>query len=196
MSSKRLKIFSVLVGLLLIAEGISLFHRPAPTKSVPTEFASTKSAPTESASDSYTFPQTLQGLALSQSTAGPQAVSMINKLHGSNIKVKQGYIGQYDGSAGQIIVWVSESNNTDEARQLFDIMDRRIISAAQNAGSAGGAPPFTDRRTISHSGVSVIAVKGMGMENYYYQIDSKVYWVAVVGVNPVKTLDEFMKTTK
>lgn len=143
----------------------------------------------ESLSESA-FPQTLQGLSLAQVVSGPQAIGMISKLHGSNITIKQGYIATYQGNQAQIMIWVSESNNEKEAVELFEIMDRKI---AVPEGSSSGQPPFTDRHQFESNNVDVIAVKGMGMENYYYQISNKVYWIAAGGVDPIKTLEDVMK---
>lgn len=137
------------------------------------------------------FPKNIQGLNLQQVVSGPQALSMISRLHGSDIPVKQGYIASYAGSQGQIMIWISESEKTDQAKQLLQIMDRKI-SAAGNSGPSG-QPPFTDRRELTVNGIKVIAVKGMGMENYYYQDGTKVYWVAAGGVAPVKALEDVMK---
>lgn len=136
------------------------------------------------------FPQALQGLPLSQIVSGPQAVAMISKLHGSDISVRQGYIASYIGSQGQIMIWVSESDNEKGAVELFEIMDERIAAPGQ---TGLGQPPFTDRRPLNLNGKKVIAVKGMGMENYYYQIGNKVYWVAAGGVDPMKALEAVMK---
>lgn len=136
------------------------------------------------------FPQNLQGLSLTQVVSGPQAIGMISKLHGSDIAIKQGYIASYQGNQAQIMIWISESNNEKEAIELFKIMDKKI-SAPGEAGS--GQPPFTDRRQLKLNGTDVIAVKGMGMENYYYQAGTKVYWVAAGGVDPIMTLEAIMK---
>lgn len=136
------------------------------------------------------FPKTLQGLPLVQVVSGPQAMGMISELHGSSIAIKQGYIAQYQGAQGQIMIWISESNNSSEAAQLFQIMDQKI---SQPSGKSG-QPPFTNRSELKIDGYKVIAVQGMGMENYYYQSGTKVFWVAAAGVNPMKTLEEVMKT--
>lgn len=120
---------------------------------------------------------------------------MISQLHGTNIKIKEGYIGQYDGASGQIMVWISESGSDKEASELFEIMDQKITAADNAAGSSGNGPPFSDRRPMNRGKISVVAVKGMEMENYYYKIGSKVYWLAIGGVDPVKVLDEFLAKT-
>lgn len=135
------------------------------------------------------FPAEIQGLDLVRQDSGPAARGMLSKLHGTNISIKEGYIGEYGGPAGQIIIWISESNEANEAVQLFQVMDRKIVAAQKNKGEAAG-PPFTDRRTIKKDGLDVIAVRGMGMENYYFQKETKVYWIAVKGVNPLGALDE------
>ena len=177
LKSKFLRVGSVVLVLLLFWAGVTFYNRDKnkipPEKSV--------------------FPQTLQGLNLSQVVSGPQAIQIIDKLHGTGIKIKQGYIAEYTGPNGQIMIWVSESGSIGEARQLFDIMDLKIKQAAEQNNPSAGGPPFNNRRTFSQSGVSIVAVKGMGMENYYYQIGPKVYWIAAGGVNPPETLKAVIK---
>jgi len=136
------------------------------------------------------FPEQLGGMRLEQTVSGPQAVDMISKLHGTGISIRQGYIGSYVGDQGKVMIWISESDTLKEAGQLFDIMDQKIIEANTSEGTAAGGPPFTDRRTMTQNGIDVIAVKGMGMENYYYRIGSLVFWIAVEGPDPVQILDE------
>lgn len=184
MSNKALKILGVILGLALISvSGFFIYNltvqvdRPASEPPGETETA---------------FPPTLQGLNLGQVVSGPRALDMISKLHGTDIEIKQGYIISYGGPGGQITIWISESNNSAEAKRLFDIMDKKIIESNKSPGQSSG-PPFTDRRTFRQNDVDVVAVKGMGMENYYYQTGSKVYWIAAGVADPVKTLDEVMK---
>ncbi len=144
----------------------------------------------KTASEEIDFPEQLGGMSLEQTVSGPQAIEMISQLHGTGISIRQGYITSYAGSQGKIMIWVSESNTPEEAEELFDIMDRKIIEANSAGGSASGGPPFTDRRTMTRDGIDVVAVKGMGMENYYYRIGSLVFWIAVPGPDPVQILEE------
>ncbi len=178
MSGRALKIVGLVLGLVILAGGGYLIYN--------------NSARVDKPLNEAAFPPTLQSLSLGQVVSGPQAIGMISKLHGSDIKIKQGYIAQYGGQQGQIMIWISESNNVSEAKQLFEIMDRKINKAGQSASQSADGPPFTDRRTFTQNGLNVVAVKGMDMENYYYQAGSKVYWVAAGGVDPIKTLNEIM----
>lgn len=134
------------------------------------------------------FPAELRGLKLGEVITGPRAISMISKLHGTNIVINQGYIANYGDNRRQIIIWVSESGSKKEAGQLLLIMDRKISAAASSPDA-----PFTDRRVFVRNGKRVFAVEGMGMENYYYMSGNKVYWIAVAGIDPIKTLDDVTK---
>lgn len=134
------------------------------------------------------FPETIQGLKLGEVVTGPQAMAMISQLHGTDIKIKEGYIAVYGEEKSQITIWVSESNTRKEAEELFKIMDVKIKAAADSPKA-----PFTDRRVMTKEGKKVIAVKGMGMENYYYKSGTLVYWIAAGGVDPVKTLEETLE---
>ena len=181
MFNRKAKFTTAAIVLAILIAAVLIYNYAAKDNSTPKD--------TKSLAES-SFPQTLQGLSLTQVVSGPQAIGMISKLHGSDITIKQGYIASYQGNQAQIMIWISESNNEKEAVQLFEVMDKKI-SAAGEAGS--GQAPFTERRQLNFSGTDVIAVKGMGMENYYYQAGNKVYWVAAGGVDPVKTLEAIMK---
>jgi len=149
-----------------------------------------KTGDVKKAANEINFPEQLGGMRLEQSVSGPQAIDMISQLHGTGISIRQGYITSYAGAQGKIMIWVSESDTSEEAGQLFDIMDRKIIEANTSEGTAAGGPPFTDRRTMTQNGIDVVAVKGMGMENYYYRTGSLVYWIAVEGPEPEQILEE------
>jgi len=194
MSNKFSKTAGVILGIaILLVTGVMAFNLYNRSGATGNNKSQSDINTTEAAPDHLVFPAQIQDLDLIQKDSGPQARGMISKLHGTAISIKEGYIGEYGGPAGQIIIWISESNSNDDAIKLFDIMDRKI-AAAQKSGSSGEAqgPPFTDRRTMKLEGLDVVAVKGMGMENYYYRKDAKVYWIAVKGVDPLKTLDEII----
>lgn len=135
------------------------------------------------------FPQEIQGIKQSEVVSGPPAIAMISKLHGTDIVIREGYIANYEGDGSQITIWVSESGSQKEADQLFDVMDRKIEAAASSPGA-----PFKDRREFTRNGKKVIEVKGMGMYNYFYKSDIRVYWTAVGGTDSLKALDDIMKT--
>lgn len=138
--------------------------------------------------EEITFPKEIQGLKLGEVISGTPAIAMISKLHGTDIVIDQGYIANYGTGSDQIIMWVSESTGKKEAGQLFLVMDRKISAAASSQDA-----PFTERRVFVRNGKRVIAVKGMGMENYYYVSGNKVYWIAVGGIDPLRALDDIMK---
>ncbi len=192
MSEKKNVTFKVVLGLaaILIIGGILVRYQlqannPGPqTGPTPTQQSAT------AAKD--VLPQSLRGLPLQQEVSGPQAIAMISKMHNSDITIKQGYIGTYGGSQGQITLWISESNNAKDAEDLFAIMDQEILAANQN--STQGAPPFTNRKVFQQSGLKTVSVDGMGMQNYYLQKDTRVYWVGVTGLNPTAVLDQLSKS--
>jgi len=193
LTDKTLKIAGIVLGLAaFLAAGILIFGLYAGDGNLTGSSPQGTVSPGSETADTSRFPATVSGLALAGADSGPQAIAMISQLHGTDIQIKQGYIINYAGDRGQVTVWISESGSEDEAKQLFDIMDQKIIAAQQPSGQSQG-PPFTDRRTMEKNGVDVAAVKGMGMENYYYWIGSKVYWIAAEGVDPVKALEEIME---
>jgi len=196
MSGKHVKLTGIALVFVLTVTVVLLINSNIANES---EIGTTRDG--KEITDNIKFPPQLGGLNLEQSVSGPEAIGMISQLHGTGITIKQGYIASYGGK--KIMIWVSESENPDEAKQLFDIMDRKIIEAntsqqnspgqdaAQNLEQNTG-PPFTDRRPMLENGINVIAVKGMGMENYYYRTGSLVFWIAVQGSQPERVLEEVM----
>lgn len=191
MSNKTIKIAGIILGIAaIVVAGILVYNLTVPGNTDNTGLQGGGEV------NEMEFPQTIQGLTLTQVDSGPQAMAMISQLHGTSIAIKQGYIATYSGGQGQVTIWVSESNTAEEAKQLFDIMDKKIVDVQTPDGQTSGqqGPPFTDRRTFRENEVDMVAVKGMGMENYYYYIGTKVYWIAAGGVDPLQVLDEVMNS--
>lgn len=170
----RRKLLGIILGVAIVVIAGMLFHNYNTGGDIP--------------EGGLNFPETIQSLKLREVVSGPQAIAMISRLHGTDISIKQGYIAVYGEGKNQINIWLSESGTKKEAEELFKIMDVKI-----KAASASPKAPFTDRRVMTKEGKKVIAVKGMGMENYYYKSGTLVYWIAAGGVDPVKALEETLE---
>jgi len=129
------------------------------------------------------FPQSLAGNQLAGPVVtGPDALQMINKLHGTNISIVEGYIAQYQGK-NQITIWVSQSASTADAQALFEIMDKKMPASQM----------FTNREELQVEGKKVVKVLGMGQEHYYWVRDTQVYWIAIGGSDTLPVLQEALK---
>jgi len=171
----------IVLGLITVS-GVLLYSLYGPSGQPPAEqFPAGQSS--EPLSEN-SFPQTLGGMNLAQVASGDQAMGMISKLHGTEITVKQGFIAQYMGAGSQMTIWVSESNSEPEAVQLMDIMDKKMPASKA----------FTGRKEVAADSAKVIYVQGMGMDNYYWQKGTKVYWIAVGGPDSMQVLKEVLKS--
>ena len=118
------------------------------------------------------FPQEIMGMKLANLISGEQAKQSVSGLHGLDIKLKEAYIATYQDEKGSsAIVWISESNNVAEAKQLFDVMDQKMPNNTF----------FTNYERKDYKGLDVCYVywPKMNMHDFYYLIDDKNYWVAV-----------------
>lgn len=183
MSKKTLTVIAAIIVLGIVGVSGVLWYNlygPGGQTSANQNSAGQSSLPLSESS----FPQTLAGMSLANISSGDQAMAMISKLHGTNITIKQGFIAQYMGASSQMTVWISESNNDTEAIRLMEIMDKKIPASKA----------FTGRREVKVDGPKVVYVQGMGMDNYYWQTGTKVYWIAVGGADSIPVLKEVMKS--
>lgn len=111
-------------------------------------------------------PGEVAGYRLAEAMVGQEALVEIDRLHGTDIEIVDGWVGHYEKKGG---IWVARAASEEEARQLLDDMTRHIED---------GNEFFADLRQQEFQGLPVYTVKGGGQLHYYYQSGSTVVWVA------------------
>lgn len=129
------------------------------------------------------FPNEYRNMSRTQLITGPQAIASISKLHGTNIKISQGYQVMYQGSDKQMVLWISESPTNDDATKLLAAMNDKI----------GGSQAFTNFQEKTIDGQKMYFVNGMNMDNYFYQKGTRIYWVAIYGQNTADEMKYILK---
>ena len=162
MDSNRHKILYALVGVLVVAVAVLSFL-------------------IWKGSSGSSVPRRLAGLNLVKLTEGEEAKAAINQLHGTSIKIKDGYIAMYGGAGGRAMLWVSESQDETEAQQLLDLMTEKIRDGTQF---------FTNFRSYSAGKFRIYSVEGGGQTHFYYGISNKTVWVAADPPIADQALDE------
>ncbi|MHB8946501.1 MAG: hypothetical protein ACYC6I_08240 [Bacillota bacterium] len=164
----RRALVAVLIGLALIATAIFLTQR----------------APSGAAF----LPKKVMDLTLKGPVqTGQQATAQISGIHGTGIAVDDAAIGQYEGPAGQAMLWVSESADAQSAQALLAAMDQAMP----------GDKTFTGRVELQVDGLPVYRVDGAGMTNYYYRLDRRVYWLGYAGSDdPLRVLRAFLSSAR
>lgn len=119
------------------------------------------------------FPHTLAGLELTGAPlTGPAAAEEISKLHGTDIPVQNAYLAQYGKGEQKVFIWIAEGATVEEAGKLLLAMDQKMPTNKV----------FTDYRQVQGGGDTFYYVRGLGMDNYYFQDGRRVYWVALANI--------------
>ena len=100
-----------------------------------------------------------------------QALEKINSLHGKEITVEAGVIGNYRSAQGQpAMVWISRSKTITLAREQTESM---VAKMTENPRS-----PFHHPETLIIDGITVYRFMGMGQVHYIFRREAIVYWIS------------------
>jgi hypothetical protein len=118
----------------------------------------------------FSIPNQIGTYSLFSKLDGNEAMQQISKLHGKDIKIQNAYILEYrNESQESAIVWISESPNANEAKKLFERMNRLMDRSNM----------YTNHHLVEIGGSSLDYVFGMDRDNYYYQKSSRLIWISV-----------------
>ena len=129
------------------------------------------------------IPDRIGAMRLLDSQRGKEAVAQINKLHGTDVGIDDGYIASYVGGGNQVMLWVARTASPNEAKRLIDLMNEK-----SKASSSSASAVFTDLQDLQKEGKTIYTVVGQGQKHYYYQTSAKVIWLAVSGPDPQDVL--------
>jgi hypothetical protein len=115
-----------------------------------------------------------------------EAFEQIYKLHGKKFPLKNAYVAEYASKTHYAIIWASQSENSSDAFALFETMNKKMPKS--NA--------FKNMKSMKINNIAVVYVFGMGMDNYYFLIEDKNYWIAIKGKNTVDIVKDFLKKEK
>jgi hypothetical protein len=100
---------------------------------------------------------------------GPRAAEEISRLHRGTFRLTGAAIATYgDGAA---IVWVGSAEDVAGADKLISQMTQSI---------ARSNTPFTPLGERRFRDVTVYELTGMGQTHFFFQVDDRVYWLAVM----------------
>ncbi|MBI3016169.1 MAG: hypothetical protein HYY65_14155 [Candidatus Tectomicrobia bacterium] len=133
------------------------------------------------------LPTTLGEMRLDHSLQGQEALKDIFRLHGKTFDLKDGYVGHYSNKAAKAMVWVSESKNQDQSRQLLQMMAAEIRR---------GRGPYSNFQEFDVNGKVVYSVDGQGQQHYFYGSGKRNVWLAVDPPAAQKALHELLMKIK
>ncbi len=133
------------------------------------------------------LPERLQTLELVNTIEGPEALSGISRLHGTEISLESAYIVEYAHNADLATVWVGRAESRDAAAELT----RRMIEAIERGGSG-----FSNLQRLTIAGHEVFRVDGPGGEHYFYisgEQGERIVWLTVEATDALPILEQALK---
>ncbi len=136
-----------------------------------------------------TAPQYVGQLKLASFVEGEEAMSQINKLHGTSISLENAFIAEYQPPYGgeHLMVWVGEAGSEQAADDLIN----RMVESINRGGAA-----FTSPRQVKVAGHDVWQVDGTGGQFYFYksqQPGDRVVWLSIEGKGGAALLERAVK---
>lgn len=141
-------------------------------------------APTAT-SATTTIPSALGGLPLVDRVTGDEGVAQVNRLHGLDVGLNQGYVAQYAGGGARATLWVGWTESEAAAQALVDRMTAKI---------GPNHPIFPDLQVLSFGERTVFAATGQGQQHFYFRSGSAVVWIAVDGAVAPDVMHEALRS--
>ncbi len=143
---------------------------------------STKAAPPGLTEEE--FPKELAELPLNHIITGDQAKAQISQLHGTDIDITEGLVAMFGAPDDnrQIMMWISESSTKEDATKLLDIMNEKMLNNKV----------FSNFQEKELDGLTYYYVSGIGLDNYYYQKDKRLYWIGINDPNSEAILQQII----
>lgn len=103
--------------------------------------------------------------------SGTAALEKINHLHGKNITVEAGVIGNYQAKGKDpAMVWISRSKTPALTREQAEVMADKMVSNPRS--------PFHDPETLNINKTKVYKFMGMGQVHYIFCRERLAYWIS------------------
>ena len=131
------------------------------------------------------FPKSIGEWQQVQLITGTKALEKINHLHGKNITVEAGAIGNYQAAGkGPAMVWISRSKTPALTKEQAEIMADKMVSNPRS--------PFHDPETLSINKIKVYKFLGMGQVHYIFCRERLAYWISAPPADGKKLLLNFL----
>ena len=139
--------------------------------------------------ESSTAPQYVGSLKLASLVEGTEALSQINKLHGTSISLENAFIAEYQPPYGgeHMMVWVGEAGSETAAEDLIN----QMVEGIKRGGS-----PYSNPRQVQVAGQDVWQTDGDGGNFYFYKSPdhgNRVVWLTIEGKGGAALLERAVK---
>lgn len=133
------------------------------------------------------LPPKIAYLSLVSSTSGGAALAQISQLHGLDLELSTGYVGEYRGGGERLTAWVGVAPSEKQATELV----RRMTEGIQD-----GNPAFSHAGVSEMLGIAVHRIQGGGETSYYFSKGKEVIWLTIASAQPQKLVEEALRAWK
>jgi len=130
---------------------------------------------------SLAIPTRVGGLPLQVHLSGSEAADQIRQLHRSRFPMTGAAVAMYGNRSAML--WVARTWGSWGARLMRFWMTQAI---------ARSDTPFTPVGQRRLYGVTVYELTGMGKSHFYFQVDDRLYWLAVAPDHAEQGLEELL----
>ena len=131
------------------------------------------------------FPESIGEWQQVKLITGTEALEKINHLHGKNITVEAGAIGNYQAAGKRPAeVWISRSKTPALTLEQAEVMADKMVSNPRS--------PFHDPETLSINKIKVYKFLGMGQIHYIFCRERLAYWISSPPADGKKLLLYFL----
>ncbi|MBI4266782.1 MAG: hypothetical protein HY668_00235 [Chloroflexi bacterium] len=134
-----------------------------------------------------TAPQYVGSLKLVRQVGGAEALSEIDRLHGTSIGLTTALIADYGGGSERLMVWVGGTGSHDAATDLMN----RMVNGIRKGGTG-----FTGLRRTGVSGLDIWQVDGPDGSSFFYISpgrEDSVVWLTIQGSDVAALLESAIK---
>lgn len=132
-------------------------------------------------------PERWQMLELVSTVEGDEAMSGVNRLHGTEINLVSAYIANYAGGTERATAWVGSVGNAQTAAEILRMMVE---------GIAKGGAGFSNLRQMTIADHDVFRVDGPGGEHIFYisrEQPDRIVWLTVNAADVLPILETGIK---
>jgi len=115
-----------------------------------------------------TAPENIAEKKLTNIISGPDAVKVIDKMHGLAVATEKNIVAEY-GEDPKDLLYISWYKEEDQAKDAFKLMISKMMEADEG--------PFTHIRALPDYGERVYMSIGMGAIHYIYSSSHFILWL-------------------
>jgi hypothetical protein len=116
------------------------------------------------------LPLMIQGMVRVDVMTGPEAASMLGRMHGEDVAPAESYVGRYQSETGNATLYMSRFASHVETDSLLNEMSESI---------GEGSSEFAHHTQFEAGGGPIHMVLGQGQVHFFFAQDDELLWLAI-----------------